>query len=235
MNILKKSDKQPSGPLTQRAPDYHPALQALSDDIAALDARIDAHRLRMAEIDKALNQGAQLTERDAAPPVLDAVRRLLHADTSDPAPARQTAGQALQALRDEFVRLQHEVELLKRGRVELAEAMNRERDLATARRRKEADVVEMQAELQAAARVLLDVHQRGQALAGELQACGFNTAAPQFFSGMELPTEAVTLLESVAQGLEAELPQFATPAPVPVPGYVRAQPQRSIFRPSSNW
>lgn len=233
MNILKKSDKQPSGPLTQRAPDYHPALQALSDDIAALDARIDAHRLRMAEIDKAMNHGAQLTERDAAPPVLDAVRRLLHADTSDPAPARQTAGQALQALRDEFVRLQHEVELLKRGRVELAEAMNRERDLATARRRKEADVVEMQAELQAAARVLLDVHQRGQALAGELQACGFNTAAPQFFSGMELPVEAVTLLESVAQGLEAELPQFATPAPVL--GYVRAQPQRSIFRPSSNW
>jgi hypothetical protein len=153
--------------------------------------------------------------------------------TSDPTPARQTTEQALQALRDEFVRLQHEVELLQRGRVELTEAMNRERDLATARRRKEADVVEMQAELQAAARVLLDVHQRGQALAGELQACGFNTAAPQFFSGMELPTEAVTLLESVAQGMEAELPRFATPAPVP--GYVRAQPQRSIFRPSSNW
>lgn len=52
MNILtKRPPQQPAGPLALTILDYDPELRRMSDDIAALDARVEANRARQVEID----------------------------------------------------------------------------------------------------------------------------------------------------------------------------------------
>ncbi len=223
--------KKPSPPDQLDVFEFHPALRAASAEIEALDLKVQAHRTRQAEIDKQLNGGQQLPDAETPATPLDAARRLLHPSEADAGPVKQTAAQLGLALREEFTRLRDEIDLLLRARIDMVDRVNREREKATGRRLKEDDADWQKTELQAAARVLLDVHQLGLAMAGELQSLGFLVAEPHYFSGLHLPSGLVSLLEMAASGREATLPE-PIPPQRPDPNFKRIV-QRSFIRSTS--
>lgn len=233
MNILtKRPPQQSAGALALTAIDYHPELRRMSDELAALDDRVKANRARQAEIDKQLNGGLQPPDAAAPATNLEAARRLLHPSEADTGPVKQTAAQLALALREEFTRLRDEIDLLQRARIDMVDRVNHERMKAAARRLKEDDAAGQQTELQAAARVLLEVHQRGLAMVGELQALGFPVQEPFYFSGLHLPSALASLLEMAAAGREATLPE---PPPLYVGPPVKPIEQRSFIRSHSNF
>ena len=233
MNILtKRPPQQPTGPLALTALDYDPELRRMSDDIAALDARVEANRARQVEIDKQLNGKQHSIEAEAPATPIEAASRLLHPGEAEAGPVKQTAAQLALALREEFTRLRDEIDLLLRARPDMVSRVNRERENAAARRLKEADAAGQQTELQTAARVLLDLHQRGLAMAGELNALGFPVREPFYFSGLHLPSALVSLLERAVAGGEATLPD---PPPRYVGPPVEKIEQRSFIRSHSNF
>lgn len=233
MNILpKRPPQQPAGPLALTIFDYDTELRRMSDDIAALDARVEANRARQVEIDKQLNGGLQPPDAAAPTTHIEAARRLLHPSEADAGPVKQTAAQLALALREEFTRLRDEIDLLLSARIDMVSRINHEREKAAARRLKEDDATVQQTELQTAARVLLDVHQRGLAMAGELNALGFPVREPFYFSGLHLPSALVSLLERAVAGREATLPE---PPPRYVGPPVEKIEQRSFIRSASSF
>ncbi|CUA96549.1 hypothetical protein [Thiomonas bhubaneswarensis] len=228
--ILKQRPPEPTGALTMHATEYHPELQARMDELAALDARVEANRARQAEIDRALNHSAGAPETAPAT-ALDIVAKLLRPGGTTEAPV-PTAAERAKSLRQEWTRLRDEIDLLQRVRADMVSRINLERDRACARRLQEADATEQPEALQAAASALLDVHRKGRALAKHLQSLGYPVVAPHYFSRMELSQTLEGLLERAAKGMETELPEPPPPYRGPP---VQKYTERRFIRSESNF
>ena len=215
----------------QRAPEFYPPLQAALDEIAAIDQRITANRARQAEIDALLNARVAPAQQ---PTPLDRVRRLLAPQRQEEAPMPPPVSEQAAALRQEFTALMREIDLLQSARIDLVDTVSHRRDKATAARRELPDVKNARAELEAACRVLLEVHQRGLALAQQLQTLGFNAAEPHGWTGAHLPSELVGFIERAAKGDRIDMP-FVSYRQQPTPYVDRGLPQRQILRSASNY
>lgn len=222
--------KKPSsfGQLDERtallAPDFYPALRAATEEIAALDLKVQAHRERQAAIDAQLNRAEKLPGTPASP--VDVARQLLRPEASGP--AMQTAAQLGHALREEFTRLRDEIDLLQRARGDMVSRANLACEKATAERRALPDVASAAARLAQAAADLLEAHRAGQELVGRLQKQGFNMELPHGWSGAELPSELVPMLEQVAAGGQMNVP-FLSYWQKPTPYVDRGIKQRRVL------
>lgn len=225
---MKSSAPHPTAAQDQRAPEFFPPLQTALDEISAVDQRIAANRARQTEIDMVLNTKATPAPQ---PTVLDRARRLL-APRQEEAPLPPPANELANALREEFTRLEREIDMLKSARIDLVYNVNRHTDRATAARRELPDMKNVRAELEAACRVLVEIHQRGLALAQRLGQLGFNTVEPHGWTGAHLPGELVPFLEQVAAGQRVDMP-FLSYWQVPTPYVERGRPQRQVIR--SEW
>lgn len=212
-----------------RAPEFFPELGSFLAEIDALDQRLAQIQERRTELNAALTTPPAAPEAQGAS-VLDRARAVLHGKPIEQAP--QTALQLLNAMREELAQLAREADLLQTARQELIERSHHARERATAERRMLPDLQNAAAELQAACRVLLQVHAKGQALAQRLGALGFNLVEPHGWSGAHLPAELAGLLEQAAEGREVTLPE---PAPLYRGPLVKKIEQRSFIRSASSF
>lgn len=196
---MKTTEKNPE---SLPALEFWPPLREAQRELQAVDQRIADFQAREVELNKFLS---------AAPPppppesgTVAQARRILRNEPIE----GSTAADQVQAMRAELARLARQIEVLKAARGDMLDRINRERTRASVERFKLADVQAAQRELQAAARVLLQVHRKGLELAQGLQAAGFEAAAPWGWTGAHLPTELEAFIEAAAAGEHIEVPPF---------------------------